>query len=54
MTFVDIMGLAKEAVLILFFSLFCITVLRTWRRADCEQLRLIPLKEVADVDHSQA
>lgn len=54
MTFLTIMGLAKEAVLVLFFSLFCYTVLRTWRRGDCEQLRLIPLQEVADGDRPQA
>jgi len=48
MTFPAIMGLAKQAVLILFFSLFCLTALRTWARTDCEQLRLLPLKEVAD------
>ena len=50
MTFIEWMGLAKQAVLILFFSLFVATLIMTWRRPDSEELRLLPLKERSDVD----
>jgi hypothetical protein len=39
------MGLAKQAVLLLFFGLFVATLISTWRRSDCEEQRLLPLKE---------
>ena len=45
MTFLDWMGMAKQAVLLLFFGLFMATIITTWRRTDCEEQRMLPLKE---------